>query len=162
MGVTPPNFSGIEVGRNFDVAIPLCAEAVFSTKGSLMDRPAEWWITTIGRLKPGWTLERASAQLAAISPGIFAATVPPAFDSQPRKDYLSFRLGAVPASTGFSKLRSDYQEPLWLLLALSGLVLLIACANLANLMLARAGARQREMALRLTLVRHARGSSARC
>jgi putative ABC transport system permease protein len=151
MGVTPPNFYGVEVGRNFDVAIPLCAEAIFSTKGSLMDSPVSWWITTIGRLKPGWTLERASAQLAAISPGIFAATVPPEFDNQARKDYLSFRLGAVAASSGFSKLRSDYQEPLWLLLALSGLVLLIACANLANLMLARASTRQREMALRLTL-----------
>ena len=151
MGVTPPNFNGIEVGRNFDVAIPLCAEAVFSTKGSLMDSAPSWWITTIGRLKPGWTLERASAQLAAISPGIFAATVPPQFDSEARKDFLSFRLGAVQAATGFSKLRSNYQEPLWLLLALSGLVLLIACANLANLMLARGSARQREMALRLTL-----------
>jgi predicted permease len=151
MGVTPPNFYGVEVGRNFDVAIPLCAEAVFSTKGSLMDSPASWWITTIGRLKPGWKLERASAQLATISPGIFAATVPAEFDSQARKDYLSFRLGAVSVAIGFSKLRSDYQEPLWLLLALSGLVLLIACANLANLMLARGSARQREMALRLTL-----------
>lgn len=151
MGVTPPNFYGVEVGRNFDVAIPLCTDALFSTKGSLMDSPVSWWITTIGRLKPGWTLERASAQLAAISPGIFAATVPGEFDNQARKDYLSFRLGAVAAGSGFSKLRSDYQEPLWLLLALSGLVLLIACANLANLMLARASARQREMALRLTL-----------
>ena len=151
IGVAPSEFHGVEVGRNFDVAIPLCSEAVFSPKGSLMDSPASWWITTIGRLKPGWTVERASAQLAAISPGIFAATVPADFDSQARKDYLSFRLGAVPAATGFSKLRSDYQEPLWLLLAISGLVLLIACANLANLMLARGSARQREMALRLTL-----------
>lgn len=151
VGVTPPNFYGVEVGRSFDVAIPLCAEPVFSTKGSLMDSPASWWLTTIGRLKPGWTLGRASAQLAAISPGIFAATVPAEFDNQARRDYLSFRLGAVPAATGFSTLRRDYQEPLWLLLALSGLVLLIACANLANLMLARGSARQREMALRLTL-----------
>lgn len=151
MGVTPPSFYGIEVGRTFDVAIPLCSEAIFSTKGSLMDIPMAWWITSIGRLRPGWTLERASAQLAAISPGIFAATVPPQFDSQDRRSYRSFRLGAVPAANGFSMLRSRYQEPLWLLLGLSGLVLLIACANLANLMLARSSAREREMAVRLTL-----------
>ncbi len=150
MGVTPPNFVGIEVGRAFDVAIPLCAEAVISAKGPSRD-PVAWWITTIGRLRPGWTLERASAQLAAISPAIFAATVPAQFDGPARKDYLSFRLGAVPAANGFSTLRRNYQEPLWLLLGLAGLVLLIACANLANLMLARASAREREMALRLTL-----------
>ena len=151
IGVTQANFYGVDVGQNFDVAIAICSEAVFSTKGSLMDGPAEWWIATIGRLKPGWTIERASTQLAAISPQIFAATLPGEYDAIEKKDYLAFRLGALPAATGVSGLRHDYEDPLWLLLALSGLVLLIACANLANLMLARASVRQREMALRLTL-----------
>jgi len=151
MGVAPPSFYGIEVGRNFGVAIALCSEPIFSTKGALMDNPTSWWIATIGRLKPGWTLERASTQLNAISPGIFAATLPGEYDAIAKKDYLSFRLAALPAATGVSALRTDYEDPLWLLLALSGLVLLIACANLANLMLARASTRQREMALRLTL-----------
>jgi putative ABC transport system permease protein len=151
IGVTQANFSGVDVGQNFDVAIPICSEPVFSTKGSLMDGPTEWWIATIGRLKPGWTIERASTQLAAISPVVFAATLPGEYDAIEKKDYLAFRLGALPAATGVSGLRHDYEDPLWLLLALSGLVLLIACANLANLMLARASVRQREMALRLTL-----------
>jgi putative ABC transport system permease protein len=151
IGVTPASFYGVDVGQKFDVAIPICSEPVFSTKGSLMDSADSWWIATIARLKPGWTIERASAQLAAVSPGIFAATVPGGYDGLQKKDYLSFRLQAMTAATGVSDLRRDYEDPLWLLLALSGLVLLIACANLANLMLTRASVRQREMALRLTL-----------
>jgi putative ABC transport system permease protein len=151
IGITPASFHGLEVGQKFDVAIPICSQPVFSTKGPLIDDPIAWWIATVGRLKPGWTVERASAQLDSISPGIFAATVPGLYDAIDKKDYLSFHLGALPGATGVSGLRNDYEDPLWLLLALSGLVLLIACANLANLMLARAGVRQREMALRLTL-----------
>jgi hypothetical protein len=77
IGVAPPSFYGIEVGRNFDVALALCSQPIFSTKGGLMDSPQSFWLAVIGRLKPGWTLQGASAQLDAIAPGIFAASVPP-------------------------------------------------------------------------------------
>jgi hypothetical protein len=89
VGVTPASFYGLEVGQKFDVAIPMCSQPVFSTKGPLMDNPVAWWIATVGRLKPGWTVERASAQLDSISPGIFAATVPGQYDAIDKKDYRS-------------------------------------------------------------------------
>jgi putative ABC transport system permease protein len=119
IGVAPASFYGLEVGQNFDVVLPVCSEPVFSTnreRPSLMDSPDAWWLASIGRLKPGWTLERASAQLDAISPGIFAATLPSGFDAIGKKDYLSFHLGALQAATGVSGLRMDYESSLWVLL----------------------------------------------
>ena len=151
MGVTPPTFFGVVVGNRFDVAIPLCSEPLFTPKMSLMERRSSWWLSVIGRLKPNWTMDRATGQLTAISPAMFAAEVPEEFDPPARKQWLDFRLAALPLATGVSSLRKTYEDPLYLLLALSGVVLLIACANLANLLLARASGRQREMALRLTL-----------
>ena len=103
IGVAPASFYGLEVGQNFDAALPICSEPVFSTnpnRPSLMDSPTAWWLAAIGRLKPGWTPERASAQLDAISPGIFAATLPSEYDAISTKNYLSFHLGVLPAATG--------------------------------------------------------------
>jgi putative ABC transport system permease protein len=151
IGVSPASFFGLEVGRNFDVAIPLCAEDILNRETSRLRDRFWWWLAVVGRLKPGWSLPKANAQLQAISPTIFRETVPPAYDAGEVKHYLGFRLGALPAATGLSQLRSEYETPLWLLLGIAGLVLLIACANLANLMLARASAREREIAVRLAL-----------
>jgi predicted permease len=151
IGVVTSNFFGVEVGRRFDIALPLCAEQLIHPEQASITNPQGWWLGATGRLNPGWTIEKASAQLATISPGIFEATLPAAYDATDRNNYLKFQLEALPGSSGTSPLREQYANPLLLLMAIAGLVLLIACANLANLMVARASVRQKEMAMRLAL-----------
>jgi predicted permease len=151
IGVTPPSFFGAEVGRSFDVAVPLCAEPLFRGELSGLGRPDSWFLDIMARLAPDWTVARAQGQLEAISPGVFASTLPPTYPPEMAQAYEAFTLTVEAAATGVSTLRRDYETQLWALLAATGIVMLIMCANLANLMLARASARQREIAVRLAI-----------
>jgi predicted permease len=151
LGVTPDGFTGPEVGHSFDVAAPICSQPAYWTEGNWLDSSTDWWLTVMGRLKPGGSLSMANAGLASLSPAAFGASVRKDYPAESLRDYRHFRLVAESAPGGVSWLRDRYESPLWMLLGLAGFVLLIACANLANLMLARSSTRVREFAVRLSL-----------
>lgn len=148
VGVTPSRFTGLEVGQSFDVALPVCSAALWSDG---LDRRDLWWLTVIGRLKPDWTMPRANEYVRALSAGLLDATVPSGYSAELTAQYRGFRFGVIPAGRGVSRLRGTYGTSLSVLFALTGLVLLMTCANLATLTLARASAREREIAVRVAI-----------
>jgi predicted permease len=151
IGVTPPSFFGLDVGKEFEVALPTCSLPSFVTGDGTLVRWDVFWLQIMGRLKPGWSLQQAAAQLETASPGMFAATVGSGYSAPDLDSYRAFRLTAYPGRSGVSAPGEAYDTSLWLLLGTTALVLLIACANLANLMLVRASTREKEMAVRLAL-----------
>jgi predicted permease len=147
IGVNAPEFNGPKAGGTPELFLPLCLQQrlIPDDRGLMLARNDFSWLMIMGRLKPGVTGRTAATALTAAFHNAVHSTIPEVKDD----DIPRFSL--IAGSRGLDHRTREFSKPVYLLLVLSGLVLLIACANLANLLLARSIARQREMSLRLAM-----------
>jgi predicted permease len=156
VGVTPAGFAGTEIGQSPDVFAPMTMQPVLlPDAGNALAQPRNNWLRMIGRLKEDVDVRQAEIELTSLLKPyvdeILKDPVVDRFGPTFRRNQLNQRMTLLPGSAGISALRTRYSKPLVLLMSVISLVLLIACANIANLSLGRAAARRKEIAIRLGL-----------
>ncbi|HTZ89582.1 MAG TPA: ABC transporter permease, partial [Alloacidobacterium sp.] len=146
VGVAPEGFEGVIVAEHPDLYLPIEFSAALNDNEKQLHEGGMMWLTAFARLKPGVDREQAQAEVATLFPSMLDALLPPGIRHLPEVEHSTLDVDA--ARTGWSPLRMEYTKPLLLLQVLVGVVLLICCANLSGLFLARASARQQEFAIR--------------
>jgi predicted permease len=151
VGVTPPEFFGIRVRRAPDLWVPLVFQPEIEMRESYLKAPRVYWLNFVGRLKPGVKFEQAQASANLLLRQFLTSQTGTKLTDDDRKAIAGASVGLAPGGRGISGLRIAYSRALQMLMVIVGLVLLIACANVGNLLLSRTAARKAEISLRLAL-----------